>query len=390
MKIELFGDWCPGGRSVDIDFKSEIAFVNVEGPILVGKQNSELIKIDKLGPHLYSTVIPSFSERYVYSLANNHIMDYGITGLINTIDQLKNTQGECVGFKTSSTTRDFIITELKNGIKVGIIANAERQFGFSDNGSPGYTPVTECTLSLIKEIKKQVDFVFVSHHGGDEKSLQPSMKRRHLFRSFIEAGADVVWGHHSHVPQGWEFWKKGLICYGMGNFVTDPDLISHKGLGKYALTVNVDLNEIRNSSFGLTVQELVHGRIKVSRISLDSNLAYSYFRKINEILANDALLIPYLDMYSEKIIKQFYSKILPIYPLRFWSRYFIFSLLSLLKNSGHNRYRETLKSLKLHLQTCESHRHMLQYFQDRRQIISSVSHRSMQELHQDFSDMRLH
>jgi hypothetical protein len=385
--IELFGDWCPGNLNVDVQFSCETALVNIEGPIL--REYSKPKKIMKLGPHLASAQIPNFSKFSIYSLANNHIMDFGIDGMLNTVQLLESENGKCVGYYAPPTKAEIVQFTTDESQVIAVIAIAERQFGYATDGKPGYIPFSENIFALIEKVKDLADFVIVSTHGGDEKSLFPSLNRRNLLRRFIDSGADLVWGHHSHVPQGWEFWNEGLICYGMGNFATDPNLISHKGLGQYALTARIDTQRIQDSVFGITHQALIAEKIVVKRLPVQSEASRNYFIQINEIIKSDSLLLKYQDMYSILMAKSFYSKALPMYPLSYWSRYAFWSILSMAKNRGKNKYAVTIQGLRQHFIECESHSDMISHFNNYRKEIMHSDHSLMKRLDRNLNSLRL-
>lgn len=71
-----------------------------------------------------------------------------------------------------------------------------------------------------------VDLVFVQLHGGYQFSESGSAWLQHAARRSIDAGADVVIGHHPHVLQGFEWYQGKLIAYSLGNLVFDQDFLS--------------------------------------------------------------------------------------------------------------------------------------------------------------------
>lgn len=370
MRIDLFGDWCPGDKSVNLEYKTEIALVNIEGPIIQKKFDFTENQIDKLGPSLFSETAPAFSERFVFSLANNHIMDFGLFGVKSTLENLNSKQNLCVGF--CSKFHDFhdVIMDVGMDRKLTVIASAEHQFGYASELTEGYVALSAKEFELIRLAKTRGDYVIVSNHGGDEKSFLPSFQRRKLFRSYIEAGADVVWGHHAHVPQGWEFWEDGLICYGLGNFVTDPTLISHDKLGQYSLMVSIDLQNLHNSEFKITRQKLILNRLEIQVLEMPRSIFEQHFCVINRILQSDTLLQKYLDMYSSKIVKEFYSKFISLAPFRFFVRKTLFSAFSRVKNLGENKYLASIRKLSDHADNCESHSQMIKYYKERKRETS--------------------
>ena len=80
--------------------------------------------------------------------------------------------------------------------------------------------------TIIKDIlyaRSISDIVAVSLHWGTENVFYPSPDQIKLARSFIDAGASLVLGHHPHVVQGVEIYKNGLIAYSLGNFQFEAD-----------------------------------------------------------------------------------------------------------------------------------------------------------------------
>lgn len=73
----------------------------------------------------------------------------------------------------------------------------------------------------IARLRPRVDVVLVSIHWGIEYQTTPDAWQRELGHHIINAGADIVAGHHPHVLQEPELYKRGLIIYSMGNFVFD-------------------------------------------------------------------------------------------------------------------------------------------------------------------------
>jgi poly-gamma-glutamate synthesis protein (capsule biosynthesis protein) len=85
--------------------------------------------------------------------------------------------------------------------------------------------------SLIRELKKSVDFVIVSWHNGIEYSHAPMLPARRRCRELIDAGADIILGHHPHVAQGMEYYKHGVILYSLGNFMFDRRFVQPHSSG---------------------------------------------------------------------------------------------------------------------------------------------------------------
>ena len=155
------------------------------------------------------------------TLANNHILEFGEEGLRQTLDSLEK-QG--IAFSGAgadlAAARKVLITEVK-GVRIALLSYSlvyPEEF-FAGNGragtAPGYTPLFTAD---ILEAKKAADYVIVSFHWGGEGLDTPKPYQKSAGHKAIDAGADIVIGHHPHVLQGVEFYRDGVIFYSLGNF----------------------------------------------------------------------------------------------------------------------------------------------------------------------------
>ena len=76
-------------------------------------------------------------------------------------------------------------------------------------------------MNDIRNYRNKASKVIVSLHWGAEHINKPSPAQKTIARSLISAGADLILGHHSHMVQGIEKYRNGLIVYSLGNFVFD-------------------------------------------------------------------------------------------------------------------------------------------------------------------------
>lgn len=165
----------------------------------------------------------------ILSTANNHSLDQGKDGIINTLNYI-----EEFGLKSAGTyktrEKDFLIEE-KNGIKLGFLA-----YTYGLNGLDMYLSEEELSymINLIDEekikediglIEKEVDLVVVSVHWGVEYQRQANDFQMDLAHKMVDWGANIVLGSHPHVLQGSEIVEKdgkdNFIIYSMGNFISN-------------------------------------------------------------------------------------------------------------------------------------------------------------------------
>jgi poly-gamma-glutamate synthesis protein (capsule biosynthesis protein) len=171
------------------------------------------------------------------SLANNHSLDAGFSGLQETTDRL-----QAAGLvPLAADTATYVLKE--NGLRVVFVAL---------NLIPGSIVVDlDEAQAMIQSARKQADVVVVSVHWGLEYQLKPSPAQMQLADQMSKWGADLVLGHHPHVAQPLEIMHLGegnpqretLIAYSLGNFVFDQfDERTRQGL---ALRAFVDQDGLR-------------------------------------------------------------------------------------------------------------------------------------------------
>ena len=162
----------------------------------------------------------------VVTIANNHVLDYGHDGLIDTMKNLDKYDIKYAGAgKNKKEAVKGVILE-KKGVKVGILSFSrvipDMKWYAKDNRAgivSAYDPYVNEMLECIKEMKKEADIVILSIHWGVERSTSPRKEEIAVAKKAIDSGADIVMGHHPHVLQGIEIYKGKPIFYSLGNFV---------------------------------------------------------------------------------------------------------------------------------------------------------------------------
>jgi len=165
----------------------------------------------------------------VLTLANNHILDYREEGLVDTIGHL-----EAAGIKYAGAGLDSkkaakpALLDIA-GMEVAVLAASDVvPEGFAaDKKKPGIVSMKNAGsfMKLIRKARKDNPdaLLVLSLHWGVEATLTPSDRQKTLARKFIDAGADLIVGHHPHRIQGVEFYKGRPIFYSLGNFVFDSN-----------------------------------------------------------------------------------------------------------------------------------------------------------------------
>jgi poly-gamma-glutamate capsule biosynthesis protein CapA/YwtB (metallophosphatase superfamily) len=130
--------------------------------------------------------------------ANNHSWDYGDSGYAETMRHLGRYGIDCFGY-------DNVLYKEIKGLRFAFIG---RSFRLPDSLFP-----------FIGSIRDSVDFIIVAMHWGQERRYRQDRKQETMGRALIDAGADLVVGHHPHVLQPVEKYRGRYIAYSIGNFV---------------------------------------------------------------------------------------------------------------------------------------------------------------------------
>lgn len=165
------------------------------------------------------------------SLANNHILDFGIEGLKETL-QLLNTHGirhAGAGINIDEARYPAIIT--CKGIKFGMASFCDHQADFAaETDIPGiaYLDLDDesRTISCLRESldllqQAQTDWPMLSLHWGPNMVYRPSSQFKHIAHAAIDMGWKILFGHSAHVFQGIEIYKGCPIIYAAGDLVDD-------------------------------------------------------------------------------------------------------------------------------------------------------------------------
>ncbi len=161
----------------------------------------------------------------VVTLANNHVFDCLQEGFCAT-RRLVAEMGIYhfgAGDNLADATAPTVLE--RKGIRVAFLAAVDersRPFRFAGSEQWGVAPFdVEELLRRIRGLRDEVDHVIVSPHWGEERFLVPSPVQIEQARAFVDAGASMVLGHHSHVIQGLEIYKGAPIIYSLGNFIAN-------------------------------------------------------------------------------------------------------------------------------------------------------------------------
>ncbi len=155
----------------------------------------------------------------VVSGANNHMYDYGRRGMLETLTSLDEVGIRVAGLEADVPGANGPVVLTVQGMRLGFVAYTE--FVNMPGSWQGNIDVFDARKAKrdIAALRKRADLVVASYHGGTEYTEGPPAGTLRNLRSLADAGADVVIGHHPHVPQGVELRNGRVILYSLGNFV---------------------------------------------------------------------------------------------------------------------------------------------------------------------------
>lgn len=239
IKIGLIGDIFPGELSFTINYGIRSQFelhkgkpwidkvkqVIGENDLVIGNLECPLIPKDKaIKKTFYGN--PEFAEFLresginVLNIANNHILEHGRFGFDATIESLQKAGLGVVGYLENS--KPNILYQHIKGYKIAIAGFSNVDLHKINNEDCFAELNEENVLDTLDSMKKNgAELKILCFHWGNEYIQIPSSEQRELAYKCIDAGADIIAGHHPHVIQPYEKYKNSHIFYSLGNFIFD-------------------------------------------------------------------------------------------------------------------------------------------------------------------------
>lgn len=254
-------DFNPVYRYIKESFENaDFTFGNLE--TVIGEKGSTYLGYPRFkSPKDYVTALAQNGFDFL-CFANNHTLDQGEQGILNTIRILNDNNIGYTGAFNSQSDRDSIRIFNLNGIKIALLA-----YSYGTNGSV-IPKGKDYLINLIDYnlIEKDIhsaklngaEIVLVNFHFGNEYQRFPSDYQKEVVKKTIEFGADLITASHPHVIQPIEFYKtngatldSGIVAYSLGNFIsnqrkrfTDAGVILYLILEKNLNTKKVSLKSV--------------------------------------------------------------------------------------------------------------------------------------------------
>lgn len=228
MKIIFSGDFAPLVSAADyakvkfdgirdVVASADFHITDLECPLTANSQ-----KIAKSGPHIKAEPdsVSILKQAGVTSvcMANNHIFDFGEVGILDSVTNLKKENIGFTGIYTDDAKNANPLILHASGKTAAVFNYCEHEFSVRENGvsAAGFSPIR--AFYDIAGVRGKTDFIVIVYHGGNEYYNLPNPGMQKELRFLIDAGADAVICHHTHVVSGMEYYKGKPIVYGLGNF----------------------------------------------------------------------------------------------------------------------------------------------------------------------------
>lgn len=249
LKIESNNDWKFPFLKITEDLQGiDILFGNLEGPISDKGTKIGSIYSFRADPKAIEGL--KYSGFNVLSLANNHAFDYGRYALEDTFSRLKESGINYVGAGLNENETFFPVIKEVKGTKIAFLAytNLGSQYWKATSESSGIAWISEMDFEKIKtdiqSTKSQTDIVIISLHSGEEYSQNITNFQTDFSKMAIDAGADLIVGHHPHVIQKNELYNDKYIFYSFGNFIFDQSFSEETMRGEI-IKVTIENNKIK-------------------------------------------------------------------------------------------------------------------------------------------------
>lgn len=224
QKMEKYADFAWPFKNIASELSSaDLTIINLESPMTYG--SNHLVKTGSFSFNADPNSVAGLALAGVdiATLANNHMTNQGTKGISDTRKILADNGISGIGAGSDdSQAHEPAIKEI-NGIRFGFLSYAyPNDNSVADSGKPGIADMDILKMKEdISRLKQQVDLVIIMMHAGTEYVSSPNRQQTEFARSAINAGADLVVGHHPHWVQTTEIYNNKPIIYSLGNLVFD-------------------------------------------------------------------------------------------------------------------------------------------------------------------------
>jgi poly-gamma-glutamate synthesis protein (capsule biosynthesis protein) len=289
--------------------EKDLAFCNLECPLANIEDGYPLLKKHSFRADTISVNGLKYAGFNIASVANNHTIDYGKEAFMKSIALLRMHNIFPVGGGANQTEAFKPLLLEKNGESFAIFGMVDFILDATifDPNSPYPAFIKVDTLcARIKELNSLVDNIIVSIHWGKGNSHTITNRQKEIAHQLIDAGTDLILGHHPHVLQGIETYRNRIIIYSLGNFVFDHE----QELNKQSVIFTCKFNKGNLTEPCLLPVSIINNRPELSD-SLESlkifNSLKANSKGLNANLSIQNKVIK-VENITERPIKEFFCK----------------------------------------------------------------------------------
>ncbi len=220
---------------------------NVEGPVANAEQNTTQSGVQQLLHTIDPRAVKVLNKMKadIWNICNNHIMDAGAYGIESTLKIAEENGVKTIGAGMNiDKAREPVIIDEAGGIGMFGVGY-QRACRKADVDKPGCYSWSDLDAiqKTIDDIKSKCRWCIVVAHAGEEFTPLPSPYTRERYRKYLEMGADIVVGHHPHVPMNYETVGDKIIFYSLGNFIFDTDYQRSQHKTEYGIIIKLNFTE---------------------------------------------------------------------------------------------------------------------------------------------------
>jgi poly-gamma-glutamate capsule biosynthesis protein CapA/YwtB (metallophosphatase superfamily) len=215
--VAEFGPDYPFDGVLPLLRRAPIVLGNLEGPFAEKARKQQRNFSYRVDVSLASSL--SRAGINVVTLANNHLMDCGRSGVLETLDVLSHAKVFALGAGTNERAAHAPVIRQAGGIRIGLLGYYWNRRTAATVDKPGSAmDPPEALETDIRALREHADRIVVTFHWGVPYEREPSSDDRTKAHFAVDCGADAVVGHHPHIVQPFEIYRGCPIFYSVGNF----------------------------------------------------------------------------------------------------------------------------------------------------------------------------
>jgi len=216
-RIREHGRDYPFSAVLPILQRAPIVLGNLEGPLAQKAQKQNRNFSYRVKPKAATSVLRAGIN--VVTLANNHLVDCGREGVLETLEALTAAGVSPLGAAANQNAAHEPVIREAGGVRIGLLGYYWNRRCAATANLPGSAMgVFEELKTDIRQLRARVDRVVVTFHWGRPYNSEPSPRARAKARFAIDCGAHAIVGHHPHIIQAFEVYRRCPIFYSIGNF----------------------------------------------------------------------------------------------------------------------------------------------------------------------------